>query len=491
MSGKIHQSWFVVATCVGIVVGTILALVFRVSFFSSPLWVVVSLAIIVVVYFVPRAFLIILAVVAGMLLAFYKSSAELIGEDYVRQFYGQTVVVGGTIEGDPDADDGKTKFKLTNLKFGDAAENEARGNLYISLSAQNAELKRGDHVVLEGELMEGFGTYAGFMSRPRIVQWARADPPDLVLTVRDWFANRIQLQTPSPEAELGLSYLLGMKTGLPDDLNENLRTVGLVHIVVASGAHLAILVEIARKLFGKMSRVTGMIFSILFIIFFMAMVGWTPSIMRAGVMSILTLVAWFVGRKIAAWRIILLVASLTLLVNPMFIINLGWLLSFASFAGIMILGPRLTKFFYGEKEPKFIASTIITTISATLMTLPITLYYFGTMSLISVLANLLILPTLSYAMGLVFLTGMMADLPFVQTAVAFLSTKLLDFHIGVVEFFGQMKSFMVEIEVEQVWTLALYGVILLPFAVGFGLEWLNKLRSAKQKVKTEIGGSRA
>ena len=69
----------------------------------------------------------------------------------------------------------------------------------------------------------------------------------------------------------------------------------------------------------------------------------------------------------------------------------------------MILGPKITKYFYGEKKPGFIGETVITTLSATLMTLPITLYYYGTISLISVVANLLILPTLSYAMGLVFL----------------------------------------------------------------------------------------
>lgn len=165
----------------------------------------------------------------------------------------------------------------------------------------------------------------------------------------------------------------------------------------------------------------------------------------------------------------------TLLINPMFVINLGWLLSFASFGGIMILGPKLTKFFYGEKKPGFVGETVVTTLSATLMTLPITLYYYGTISLISVVANLLILPTLSYAMGLMFLTGVVFGLPFVETVVAFMTEKLLEFHIAVVNFFGSMGYFLIKIPTEQPWVFLIYLVIVLPLLYSsIRKEWSGK-----------------
>ena len=289
----------------------------------------------------------------------------------------------------------------------------------------------------------------------------------LVMDVRDWFAERIENELPEREAKLGMSYLLGMKAGLDDKLSEDLRTVGLTHIVVASGAHLSILVEIARKIFGRISRFSGLLFSVLFILFFMCMVGWTPSILRAGVMAILSLFSWYVGRGIKPWRMILMVMAFTLMLDPTFLNNLGWLLSFASYGGIMMLGPRITKFFYGTARPGFVASVVLTTIAATLMTLPITLYYFGQISLISVLANLLILPTLSYAMGLVFLVGVFAGVPFLSVGVSFLATKLLDFHILVVEFFGGMEQFLIRIELYEPKIFLLYGVILAPFLFDF------------------------
>ena len=288
----------------------------------------------------------------------------------------------------------------------------------------------------------------------------------LILNARDWFAGRISGLIPEPEVKLGLSYLLGMKSGLPKDLSESLRVVGLTHIVVASGAHLSILVEVARKIFGKVSRFAGVFGATGFILFFMAMVGWTPSIMRAGIMAILTIVTWYVGRKIAPVRMILMVMAGTLLIDPTFLTNLGWMLSFASYAGIMLVGPKLAKFFYGDKEPGFIGGTVLTTIAATVMTLPITLFYFGQVSLISVVANLLILPTLPVAMGLTFLTGVVAGVPFVENVVSATTTWLLDFHIGVVGFFGEMEQFLVKIEPYNPWVFLIYLPILILLLAG-------------------------
>lgn len=478
LTHEIHQSYFLVALCIGVIGGTILGMSLRLGSFASPLWLAAVSIVILVAYFCPRSFMMIFALLAGAILALYKCSYELAGSDYIRHFYNQTVTVSGTIAGDPETEAGKTKFKLQSLRFGENGEHAAAGSLYVSVGS-NGDLARGDSVTLVGKLTAGFGTYAGFMSRPEITHWARPNPGDLVLNVRNWFAARIERLIPDPQLRLGLSYLLGMKSGLPEELSENLRMVGLVHIVVASGAHLSILVEIARKVFGKLSRMTGVIFSIVFIIFFMALVGWTPSIMRAGIMSILTILAGFSGHTFAPWRIILLVAAFTLLINPMFLIDLGWLLSFASFIGIMILGPALTRFLYGNQKPKFIASMVLTTISATLMTLPIALYYYGTLSLISVVANLLILPTLPCAMGLVFATGVVGGLPFIETIVSFAATKLLDFHIAVVTFFGQMKSFMVEIDTNQPWVFALY-LMLVPFLVAWFLQLFRRYKKHRQ-----------
>ena len=376
----LHQSYFVVFWCIGMICGVVLGLVFRINYFASVWWCVLAVSLMVFAFLKPKYVFIVTALLSGMIVAFFRVA-------------GKASTMGIGID-------------------------------------------------------------------------------DSVVMMRDFFAERIRMQIGEPEVSLGLSYLLGMKTGLPKSLSENLRTVGLTHIVVASGAHLSILVEVAKKIFGKISRRAGLVFSIVFIVFFMSMVGWTPSIMRAGVMTILSLIAWYVGRKIAPWRLILMVAAFTLVINPEYIINLAWLLSFASFGGIMILGPKMTKFFYGERKPGFVGETVMTTLAATLMTLPITLYYFGQVSLISVVANLLILPTLPYAMGLVFLAGVVSGVPGAEMVVSFCATKLLNFHIMVVEFFGSMPQFLIKISPYQPWAFLIY----VPIVIGLLWEKVVKFR---------------
>jgi len=480
----VHQSWLIVGLCAGIVVGVVIGLGFRVNYFASVWWICVVVGLFVLVYIRPRLLLVALIFIAGMVLAFFRVATELRGQDYIRQFYGMEVMMTGVVDGDPEEDEGEIKMKLNELKFGEE-ERVVDGSIFVTAKVnvdirddRDAVVQRDDTVVLEGKMLEGFGTYVGYMYRPTIRRVMRPEPGSWVLRVRNWFAERIERLVPEPEVKLGLSYLLGMKAGLSDELSEYLRVVGLTHIVVASGAHLSILVEVARRIFGRLSRFAGLLFSVVFVIFFMAMVGWTPSIMRAGVMAILTLVSWYVGRRIAAWRLILMVAALTLMMEPSFVINLGWLLSFASYAGIMMLGPAMMKFFYGARKPGFVGSTVLTTVAATMMTLPIVLYFYGAVSLISVAANLLILPTLSVAMGLVFLVGVVAGVPLVETVVSWSATRVLDFHILVVGWLGEMRQFLVKIELYQWWVFALYLIILVPL---IGLTWRKVVKWRKGK----------
>lgn len=463
-----HQSWVFVLFCVGIILGTVLASVLKICFFTSWWWVIFVTISLLIAFLKPKLFFIILALVAGIVLAFFRISFNLLDEEYVRQFYGQTIEVAGIVDGDPDMDDGTTKLKLGQLRFGEES-NTKNGVSFVSLKT-NTKIERGDKLLLKGRLSDGFGVYVGSFYRPQVLKLEKPDPGDLALNIRNWFAERIIDQITEPEAGLGLSYLLGIKTGLSKDLEEDLRTAGLIHIVVTSGMHLGILVSLTRKVFGKISRLFGTLVSIIFIIVFMGMVGFTASITRAGIMTILSLLAWYSGRKFSAWRIIIIVAAITLIINPSYLINLGWLLSFASYAGVMIIGPKLSKFFYGKKQPSFIGSAVITSIAATLMILPIVLYYYGQVSLLFVITNLIISPTLPYIMGLTFLSGILVGIPFLGTMISFLATKALGFHIFIIEWFGGMEQFLVKIEtgkVELFFIYLLYGLLLI-------VPWINR-----------------
>lgn len=303
---------------------------------------------------------------------------------------------------------------------------------------------------------------------------------DAISYSKSWLTERIRTKIPEEEANLGVAYLLGEKDGLSEQFKEYLQVAGLSHVVVASGAHLSIIVDFVRRIFGRVSRKTGLTFALIFVLIFMALIGWTPSILRAGIMTILTLSAWYNGHKFQPWRLILITAAITLLINPTFITNLGWQLSFASYAGIMLLGPSIISYFYGEKKPGFVGSMVIITISASLLVAPISLFYFGSLSLISIATNILILPTLSVVMGLVFATGIFAGTPFLGVAVGWLSKLLLDFHMFIIEFLGTKKYFLINISKGQVWVFLLYVFFLMPFLIGY-----MKRRKTKPKLRIE------
>lgn len=215
------------------------------------------------------------------------------------------------------------------------------------------------------------------------------------------------------------------------------------------------------------------------------MVGWTASILRAGIMTLLDLVTWYVGRKFESWRIILIVMAATLMINPLFVTNLGWLLSFASFIGIMMLGPVVTRYFYGSRKPGFVASMMITTMCATVMTLPITLYYFGAVSLILVVANLVILPTLPWAMGMVFATGVCAGVPVVADVMAWGAKALLDYHITMVGWFAGMDAFLIEVPRYQAVVFVIYAVVAGAAIVAFFVKKRRKMRISMVEYKHE------
>ena len=115
--------------CAGVIAGTVLALIFRIGCFSSFVWAICAGALMIFVYFCPKMIFVILALVAGMLLAFVRSSTELFDEDYIQQFYEQVVEVTGIIDGDPETDDSGTKFKLKNLELGENREYKVSGTL--------------------------------------------------------------------------------------------------------------------------------------------------------------------------------------------------------------------------------------------------------------------------------------------------------------------------------------------------------------------------
>lgn len=411
---------------------------------------------------------ILLAILAGLIIPLNRYAPAVDTDNYLASFINKQITITARIAKDPsESSNGKYNLTLSNVKTQNG--DNVTGEFFTQISnlkiTDDISLRRSDLIEISGIYSEGFGSYAGSILRPTIESASRPDPGDIFLEMRDFFADKIRDYIPAPENGLALGYLLGQKSGVDKTFQDTLRIVGLTHIVVASGAHLGTLTNAAKKIFGKFSRFAGAAAGILMTILFICITGLSASMIRAGLVTFLSLITNYVGRKIKPLNLIIFVAAATLIYNPNYLTDLAWLLSFGSFTGILVLAPAIIKFFYGKsRQPNFVFSTLITSFSAALVCTPILLYFFGQFSLISVAANLLILPTISIAMGLTFFTGVSAFiLPPLATAFGKITTLILDYQISIANFFGEQKIFLVEIEPGNPKILLLYIPLVIVF----------------------------
>lgn len=435
----LHPSWHFYALVAGVIAGIAFLTVFGQPLFEALPWFILVLVFIIVALFVPCHLTLPLAFAAGFILAGFRFSPELADRRVLASLKGQVVTISGIIAEDPDSSESGTALRLSQLSIEDKSFS---GLLYVKLSGQNYDFLRSDRLTLSGNFGDNFGTFVGSLYRPKIVEFTRDNPGDVFAKFKQFFSNLVHARIESPASDLGLGYLMGQKNGLSEDFSEQLRAVGMTHVVVASGAHLAIIVSVVRKIFGKLSKFAELLFALLAIATFVSVVGFTPSMTRAALVAVLGLMLGYVGRHLEPFRLLSLVAALTLLISPTNLQNLGWQLSFASFFGIMVISPRLTRHFYGGKKPPWLASMIITSLSTTLICAPVMIFNFGSLSLLSFVANLIILPTLPYAMIFVFLTGATSFLPFLPELFATLASALLNLHISVIDFLSQQETFI-------------------------------------------------
>jgi competence protein ComEC len=126
--------------------------------------------------------------------------------------------------------------------------------------------------------------------------------------------------------------------------------------------------------------------------------GFSASIVRAAIVSLLTLWAWFYGRRIKPLVLISFTAALTGMFSPFYVWgDLGWYLSFLAFFGVLIIAPIISAR-ASSKPPKILTAVLIETFSAQIMTQPLIMMTFGQFSLIALIANLLVVPLVSLAM---------------------------------------------------------------------------------------------
>ena len=394
---------------------------------------------------------------AGGLLGYMRGSTYAQSLTEYDDYIGKTVQLKGRIMTDPqDTEKGTTRLVLGKISQDD---HRLSGEMYVT-TAGRAKVKRGDEVEVKALVREGFATYPATMTYARIVSVAR--PSDMVRDVRESFAATIRKLVLEPMASLGLGFVIGQRSTLPDTLDEQLKIVGLTHIVVASGYNLTILVRFVMRLLSKHSRYLTFVGSITLMLLFVSFSGFSPSMSRAVIVTTLALMAWYVGRRFHPVFLLLFVAAGTALYNPMYIwADLGWYLSFFAFAGVLVLAPLVATAVYKKRDPSSFELLVIETMSAELMALPLIALAFGTVPIFGLVANVLVAPLIPLAMILTAITGLAGMLATSLGAiVAVPMTIVIAYIVAIVEWLSSISWAQAQVDLPVAVVVMWYAIVI-------------------------------
>lgn len=266
---------------------------------------------------------------------------------------------------------------------------------------------------------------------------------------RNFLNEKIKEFLSSPKSELLSGMILGHRENLPGELRLALRDTSTIHIVVVSGQNLTLLAGLIMNLSGVLTRRVTIIFATLAVIGYLLLSGVQIPALRAAIMVSLAYTAQILGRENDGFWGLGLAAGLLLLINPAWISDLSFILSFLATFGVVVVAPILAK--HISFLPHFLKETVAVTVAAQLMVTPVIAQNFHQFSLVSIPANLLILWTVPYIMvGGIFMLFLGTLWVFAGQVVALALNVLLSYFIYVVSFFGSLP-FAWEYVGEQIW----------------------------------------
>lgn len=206
--------------------------------------------------------------------------------------------------------------------------------------------------------------------------------------------------------------LTGDKSAMDDGDYLAMQETGLAHLFAVSGLHCAFLVTLLALLISRRQRLLCAV-TIPLLLFYMVMVGMSPSVVRACIMQIFLLIAPLFRRGSDPLTSLAAALLVILLCNPFAAASVSLQLSFSATLGMVLLSPRLYKLLTGWYKGKcrplrtalcFVAANLSATLSAVVFTAPLTAWYFRIFVLVAPLSSLLAVPAAGWSFMVTFVT---------------------------------------------------------------------------------------
>jgi ComEC/Rec2-related protein len=291
------------------------------------------------------------------------------------------------------------------------------GIFYIYSSCDNNILK-GDVVFVSGKVsFNKYFNYDVFLSGKiknvvfEEVEVLKRKEKGLFDIFKDKIKNNLRKIFNPYNSDLGGMLLFGKSFSSNIEIKNIFQKIGLSHVVVTSGQHLSILIDIFGIVFGFLSFLFLSIFNFFFVIVFLFFVGFSVSLVRASVMFLYNFIGRIIGRVPDNLNNFLICFVLIVLVNPYVLFyDVGFKLSFLAVFGILFIFPLLKERFNkmgNSLFQRYFVDLMIISFCVLLSTYPYLAYTFSEVSLIGPLANLLLIPfVFPIILGVLFLAGL-------------------------------------------------------------------------------------
>jgi len=411
-------------------------------------------------------------------------SQSSIENNELKNYINQEVVFVGIVSSQPDKGEKTTKIEIQ--------PEGVQGRILIT-SWKYPEHDYGDKIKVIGKLehplifngfgykeyLEKQGVYA-VMSFPEIELLDKGLGSPIIKTLislKNKLKQGVDKTIAFPESGLLAGLMFGDENDTSKEWLEKFNLTGTRHITAVSGMNITIISVLILNFLLVLGfwRHQAFYLSVVFIIFFVLMIGAPASAIRASIMGIMFLIAQYLGRASNASRAIIFSASLMLFFNPLLITDVGFQLSFLAVMGLIYLQPIFLNLLKKVPNNFEFRYTLSATLAAQSFVLPILIYNFGQIPLIGPFANVLIVPLLPIITILGFMISFLAIFsPFLALILSFPAWLMLAYILKIVDFAFKVpyNSLIIE-NISWVWVSVFYLIL------GFGLWQLQE----KQRLK--------
>ena len=343
---------------------------------------------------------------------------------YKNLYPEENINVEGIIVSNQEEREYKNRYKLKVLTVNDSDTYKAT-QIYIEVK-KDIKFQYGDKVLLQGEFLKGseqrntggfdYHLYLKSINRYgtlKVEDYQKISSDNVngivksIHVIKIAVSENIEKILEEREGQIVKGLILGDTTDLEEELKEKFQIANISHVLAVSGMHIIYIIIGIEIVFKKWLGKRYVKYVIMMgLLFYMSITGFTSSIVRAGIMGMMNLIAFLVYRKNDIWTSIAISLGIILIQNPYAITGVGLQLSYLGTMGIILFHKNVKQYF---DNLKFIKNNIqikrnkrifkiienlkdilSVTLSAQLMILPIMLYHFNIIGIYFIITNILV-----------------------------------------------------------------------------------------------------